>query len=265
MRKHLLITKEHLQHMYVESDKTTYQIADEIKTTRKSVSKMLREYGIKIKRHKREYSFYYEQNLSQTQKELIIGSLFGDGHVAKHHEGINSCRFIESHSIKQLEYLEYKKNILQNFVSGDTRIIDNTKTKSYGQKPTYCFEAVLHKEFVQFRQMFYRDGIKIIPDIQITPFSLAIWYYDDGSLSKSKKNWKPSARFHTEGFSEFSVKTCQKILSDCFSIENSILDYRGYKILSLNTHNTEKLLEIISRYPVNCMAYKLHSYNPVET
>lgn len=263
----MVIEKEKLEKLYIDMDKTTYQISNDLNCSRKTVSNFLKRYGIKIKRYKRKYSEYYNQKLTDLQKNLLIGSLLGDGCVAKHHNsGENKCRFIECHSIKQLGYLEFKKNILSNFIFNKIRYIDNSKNKSFGNGISVTFETVLHKEFDYFYDMFYKNNKKIVPNLNLTPFSLAIWYYDDGSLSfDNEKSVKPKIKLHTEGFDDNSINNCQKILNDSFGISSFVVNNKGYKIISLNTTETEKMISIVKDIKIPCMAYKLFSYNPVET
>ena len=268
MDKRLDITKEKITEMYVGKDLTTYQISNNLGISRRSVSNLLKNYGISIKRHKRIYSGFYTQKLNEVQKELIFGSLLGDGCINKHHEGINSCRFVEQHSIKQLEYLKYKKSILQNFVSKDIRFIDNSKNNSYGNGISCCMQTVLHSEFVPFRDMFYPNGKKIVSYFKLTPFSLAIWYFDDGSIGKdyaTSKSYK--ATLHTEDFDQNSIDNLQKMLFDSFGISSYIsTSKQKYLVIRLNVTNTAKLMNIVSKIEIPNMSYKIKlSNNPVET
>ncbi len=268
MRKRLDIKKDEIIRYYVDKDMTTYEIAKLLGCHRCSVSRLLKRCGVNIKRHKRAYSFYYEQKLNPEQKELLIGSLIGDGCVSKHHNGINSCRFIETHSIAQLDYLMWKKDILQNFVSSNIQFIDNSKNKSYSNGISACFYTVLHKEFVYFYELFYKDGKKQIPDnIKLSPLSLAVWFFDDGSVSKNGKNsW--FATFHVEGFSEHDIDVLRKMLKSTFGIDSFIVKVKNgkYNIIRLNNKEYKKLCEIISPFGMNCMNYKIKFFdNPVET
>lgn len=52
--------------------------------------------------------------LSFLQKQLLFGSLLGDGSIVKGEEDKN-CRFSEVHSIKQKEYLLFKHKKLQPY------------------------------------------------------------------------------------------------------------------------------------------------------
>jgi predicted DNA-binding protein YlxM (UPF0122 family) len=268
MSKKIEISANTLWHLYVDLDKTTYEIARMYNCHRQSISRLLKKYGIAVKRHKRAYSFYYEQKLNDEQKQLILGSLLGDGCIAKHHKGINSCRFVEQHSISQLEYLEWKKEILQNFVSNEIRIVDNSKNKSYGNGLSCNFSTVLHKEFADFYNQFYDNRIKRIPYFQLTPLSLAVWYFDDGSIARiNQKGDFYSVQMHTEGYDDNSIKNLRQMLKRQFDIDTRLTATKGkYKVITMGHVDSNKLMRIISPFVVPCMSYKIKfSDNPVET
>lgn len=262
------ITEKDLKKLYVDKLKTTYEIGDIYNCHRSVVSRNLKKYGIKIKKHKRQYDFYYGQSLNETQNQLILGSLMGDGCVSKHHEGENDCRFIEQHCVKQLYYLKMKKDILNNFVSREIQFTDNSKNNSFGNGFSCSFSTVLHKEFKKYYEMFYVNNKKTIPYFDLKPFSLAIWYYDDGSLDTFKRNGKNIATFHTQGFDDSSIKNARKMLLDNFNITTYIVHVKNkkYRVIRMNSENTQKLLNIVKNYSVPCLSYKLGSIdNPVET
>jgi intein-encoded DNA endonuclease-like protein len=109
MSKKLNINTSEVISLYKEMNRTLRQIASIYGCDKSVIGRILKRNGIEIKRHKREYSYYYEQSLDAQQKDLIFGSLLGDGGVYRHHEGKNGCRFSETHSIDQIEYLQWKE------------------------------------------------------------------------------------------------------------------------------------------------------------
>ena len=120
-------------------------------------------------------------SLTLEQKQLIFGSLLGDGTIARGNSDKNP-RFSEGHSIKQKDYLLFKHKALKPF-SG--KFIEyNTK---WGGEVK--FSTCNHPEFMPFRKMFYnRAGKKIIKSstlFKIThPLALAMWFGDDGNKEK---------------------------------------------------------------------------------
>jgi len=269
MSKKIEINENETIRLYCEQSYTLRQIAEIFNCSRSVISRFLIRNGIELKRYKREYASFYKQSLTDLQKDLVYGSLLGDGGdggVYMHHDGINSCRYMETHALSQYEYLVWKKNILQNFITKDIRIVCNKNTKTYGNKPTCVLSTVLHRDFVQIRNMFYPNNKKIIPYFKLTPLSFAAWFYDDGSVSRNGSNsW--FATLHTEGFSMSDVEVGREMLRDSFGLETYIINVRNNrKIIRFNNQNYRKICEIIRQHTIPCMAYKNKLFdNPVET
>lgn len=244
-------------------DFTMRKIALKFNTNKQRISNIIKNNGIKIKRHKRKYSFYYEQSLSQRQKEILVGSLLGDGCVHKHHEGINSCRYIETHSIKQKDYAMWKYNEFKNFISNNFRFCRN----GFINSEKIVFETVLHKDFCYFYDLFYQNNKKIIPqNIKsfLTPLSLAIWYMDDGSQHIVYK--RPVARFSTYCFLENDIDILIEAMKNNFNIICRKVKSQKGIIVQICQSETEKLFKIIKPYILESMSYKIKSiYNPAET
>ena len=60
-------------------------------------------------------------------KQVLFGSLMGDGCLPKESKGVN-IRFSEKHSFKQKDYLLWKKNIFEReFIFGKTSYEEDKK------------------------------------------------------------------------------------------------------------------------------------------
>lgn len=248
--------------MYEEDNFTLDKIAKIINSTKRTVSNILKKNGIKIKRYKRIYAKYYDQTLSKRQKEVLIGSLLGDGGIYKHHEGINSCRYSGTHSINQIDYVLWKIKELENFISCKYRIIDNSKNNSFSITSSVAYQTVLHYEFSILHNMFYPDGYKIIPkDIidYLTPLGLAVWYMDDGSVHYVSN--RAVARFHTQSFLKDDILILIEMLKIKFNIVARIVNTKKGIVLQLCQTETSKLFEIIKDFILPSMSYKIRSYN----
>jgi len=254
--------------LYVKNDKTMSNIAGIFNINKKTVSKIIKSNGIKVKRHKRIYSFFYDQKLSQKQREILTGTLLGDGCIDKHHEGINSCRYVETHSVDQIDYALWKFNEFKNFISNNYRIVTKKYEKSYsGSKPSIVFETMLNKEFVEFYNNFYPNDIKIVPDnIEsiLTPLGLAIWYMDDGSVHYVSK--KAVARFSTYSFCCNHIKILENAIKNKFDLHSTRINTEKGIVMQLCQNETKKMIEIIKEHILPSMLYKINLiYNPAET
>ena len=139
-------------------------------------SYMVKHYG-KVKRGNKLIE------LTSIQKELIFGSLLGDGHLNLSLKTPNP-NYREEHSIKQYDYLKYKFSILKNLIVYSevkiyNRFDDRFKIKNYQS----CFILTQNNPcFIEFHKMFYKGKKKVIPqDLSLlTPLAIAIWFMDDG-------------------------------------------------------------------------------------
>jgi len=185
--------------------------------------------------------------LSFLQKQLIFGSLLGDGSVVKGKEDKN-CRFSEHHSFKQKDYLLFKYENLRPY-SGKF-------IKCPGKYGMECkFSTKAHPNFNLFRRMFYdKNGSKVIrPSTleQIThPLALAMWLGDDGSNDV----W--DCRLATAKYSVKEIKHLIKWLKDIFKIKSFLHKHGKYWYISIRK-DRPKFTRLIKPYLPKVMHYKL--------
>lgn len=176
--KRLYLNKEWCIDQYITQMKTIPQISAEFGYTQRVLQKWIFE-----KFHLCQAEVKHEVKLSPIQRELIIASRLGDGHVSKH--GGDAPYFIVSHAENQKEYLFWKYDILKNLCNHEpTRSeagIAVFNGKEYNKQPEYRINTYGIYELAAIRE---------IPKIQIirnlSEFGIAIWFLDDASYSKSK-------------------------------------------------------------------------------
>jgi recombination protein RecA len=249
-----MISKEHLIDLYVTKNKTTYELAEMFGVDRKTISRWLKEYQIDINPKQRKYELIKKVPFTQKQKELIVGTVLGDGCIALHGRKNKSCRLILGHCEKQKEYLMWKKDILGNFVN-----VINKKEDKKKNSIMYSFTTVVHDEFRFYRNLFYNGNKKIISEElihHIKPLSLAAWFLDDGTLMKNV-----NMRLSTDSFTKEDNEKLQWILKCVFDIRSKVCEYtrnnKKYYYMSFNKENSLKMTEIIAPYSVESMKYKL--------
>jgi len=187
--------------------------------------------------------------LTFLQKQLIYGSLLGDGSIVKGKEDKN-CRFSEAHSIKQKDYLVFKYKKLKPF-SGKF-IKYPCKRGSNNIK----FSTKAHPGFNQFRKMFYnKQGKKVIKFSTLKnithPLALTMWFGDDGSKDKN------DCRLATATFSIKEIKLLIKWLQGFFGIEGFLHKHGKYWYISIR-RDRWKFTKLIKPYLPKCMHYKLY-------
>lgn len=182
------------------------------------------------------------QKLTPIQKDLIVGSLLGDGYLMP-----TSCGFSfrVHHSVKQKEYLVWKYNLLKNIV--------NTGPKRDSPK-SYYFRTVSHPEFNKYREIFYdKENRKIVPDELskiLNSRSLAVWIMDDGSRDGG------ALRIHSYSFNYAENVFLKDVLEDRFGIETNIHKDKGMFRLWIKAASMDRLKKLVMPHILPSMLYK---------
>ena len=194
--------------------------------------------------------------ISDKLNQIIIGSLLGDGSMSKHPGNINSCLVI-SHSIKQQQYIKYKHLLLSKLIKTNNIY----KYLRIDNRPNWPIEQLSvgvntsrNPSLNKYRDEWYPNGIKIIPEsvIQIKPLALAIWFMDDGSKSKSSYN------LYTNGFSSLDTILLKNILYDKYNIKCNIWKNN---VLYIKSESKDIFTKLIKPFIHESMEYKLHKLN----
>lgn len=191
-------------------------------------------------------------------RQLLIGSLLGDGcfcSVSKITK--NKCLSI-AHSMKQYEYLKYKWNILNRY-NLVPPIKEREITNSRYLHPTKeCrLKTRLHPIFTQIRDTCYdntghkRVNIDFIKDID--SLGLAIWYMDDGYVTKN------SCILSTCSFTLEEQISLAKLLLEKFQLHFNVGKHDNS--MYLQAADFPKFRCLIVNYVIPSMQYKLVPYS----
>ena len=121
-------------------------------------------------------------SLSSRCKEIILGSVLGDGSI-KIHKGYKNAHFSFRHSTKSSEYFYWKVGELKE-ISGDKCVWEQVKSGSYTDE-MLRYQSRALEELTQIYELVHRHHkFKIRRKWlnQLTPLSLCVWWLDDGSL-----------------------------------------------------------------------------------
>ena len=134
-----------------------------------------------------EPAFVFSEN---ELKEIIFGSLLGDGSLEKSLKSKNA-RFKFSQTIKAKDYFLqlysiFKPFFTPNYSFANYNYLDKRTDNSY---TTLSFTTRALPLFTEFYSQFYFNNIKQAPDslILLTPLALAHWITQDGSFHKGSK------------------------------------------------------------------------------
>ncbi len=183
------------------------------------------------------------EKLTNVQKELVIGSILGDGHLRPHRGGFV---FEFSQSSKRKSYVEWKHRLLGNFAT--PKIYHQTGTREY-----YKLVTKTHSELKVLHGIFYENGRKRVPDgigKILTPFAVAVWFMDDGSKSKD------AFYFNTQGFDVEDQFKLVKALKKFHITSNLNKDGKYWRLRVLKKSN-KKFLELVKPHMPEEFSHKL--------
>lgn len=246
------LTREVLWQEYVVDKLTSYEIAAKYGCSAAWVNVLRQEYGIRAllpwERNK-------QQVLSQIQTEYIYGSLLGDDCLKRNRVTDNAYLKV-SHAESQKEYVKFKYDIMHGFVMTDIKVHHDRRPDRQNQ---FAFHTISHPVFTNLYEEIYPSQKKTISAEwleRLTPFSLAIWYMDDGSLTQSNKHM----RISTEAFTYREQSLVQTFLANKWNIHPTIKSSpaEGKWLLNFEAKERDKLFDLISPFMIDCMRYKLY-------
>jgi hypothetical protein len=235
--------KEELEELYLNQKLTMEEIGCIYKIDRTAVSYWIKKFGIKPIYYQRRFIKEKDYKLTEYQKDILIGSLLGDGSLV--------CRkgfpyFKVSHCEVQKDYLYWKYEALRPIARVPGKYIDKR-----GNSIMHQLHTLSHSGLEELKDMFYKDNKKNITDkIQLNELSLAIWFMDDGTINGN------SYRFSTEGFSEEENYILKKLMEERFGFKVDVRKYRKYYYLVVDRSFSEEMTRMIGPYMIGCMRYK---------
>jgi len=246
------LTPELLRKLYLDDFLTEQQIADQYSTTQVSIGRRRRKWGIKKVGKTGRITASLEP-LTELQGALVYGSLLGDGGLRV--TGEDAARFSEGHSEKQVPYLQWKAKILGPYVR---KIVDHEKRKDgevYKGKSLYTF-ATTHLR--PFYEKFYPgpERKRVFPaDLphRMTPFILAVWYMDDGSILNK---FHPRISFGLDDVSLERALAALRVLG----FEPTV--HPGTRDRTITFPDQDrKFFDLIKEHVPPCMAYKIPKFS----
>ena len=107
--------------------------------------------------------------LSLLQREVIIGTILGDGCLMTSYSG-DTARLQIRHQVKCREYVDWKYSFFTRWVLTPPRLdIHNN---------SWFFQTVSHTDLMEIKRLFYVGRQRVIPknivDLLKTPLSLAM-------------------------------------------------------------------------------------------
>lgn len=191
---------------------------------------------------------------TKRQREIIIGTLLGDGHLETQTSG-RTYRLRIMHAVSQKEYIHWLYKELFNLAAGQ---IHSKQFLVNGKEyQSFWFDTVSSSSLRFYGQQFYCQKIKRVPEMithLLTPLALAVWYMDDGSVKSHETRGRI---LNTQGFLKKDVERLSEALLKKFGIHSRLRKQKkGFQIF-IPSKGYDMLVKTIEPHCITSMKYKL--------
>ena len=181
-------------------------------------------------------------SLSETQRSIVIGTLLGDGAMRCKANALLEI----NHSVRQYTYVDWKFRNLAELVSTPPR-----QRNGNGGRIAYRFVTRSLPAFTPYYRLFYKLGRKVVPEVELTPLTLAVWLMDDGSKSRR------ALYLNTQQFDLGSQQCLLWLLASQWDIRGSLNRDKSYHRIRLSVAGTARFVELVAPYVLPEFRYKL--------
>lgn len=186
-------------------------------------------------------------SLTGVQHEIVVGTLLGDGAMRCKTNALLEI----NHSIHQRAYVDWKYRHLRELVSTPPRA-----RRGNGRRIAYRFVTRSLPELTWYYRLFYRSGSKQVPEMELTPLCMAVWFMDDGSRSRS------AVYLNTQQFGDDDQKRLLGLLSEHWGIRGSLNRDKTYHRIRLSVEGTQRFGQLIEPTLLPEFRYKLPHVTP---
>ena len=201
--------------------------------------------------------------LSDRAKAIILGTILGDGSLKVSKKYCNANLQFR-HSETQKEYFFWKVSELSE-IQGDNGV-SLQKADGYSKNRKYRFYSKRLPSLTEMYELTHKRNKLCIRRKwlnQLTPLSLAVWWFDDGSLISNTRK----GVFCTDGFDKKSVETLSQYMRTVWRVRTIVApvkrerDGRREQYWRLWIRSSEELKKffriIIPHIPVKSMLRKV--------
>ena len=181
-------------------------------------------------------------DLTKDQRSLIVGSLLGDGSMRCKKNALLEI----NHCLKQRSYVDWKWRLLRNLVRTPPKARSGN-----GGRQAYRFTTLSLPQLTPFYEAFYIAGHKAVPDLELTPLALAVWFMDDGCKSHR------SVYLNTQQFDKCSQASLLCSLDAQLGLKASLNRDKSYFRIRVAVKSMDRFRLLVKPYLLDEFAYKL--------
>lgn len=204
--------------------------------------------------------------MNRKDRGFLVGTLLGDSSI---HKSPHNCIFQFTHQIKQKDYAFYKAKTILGMFGGSTREPNYYKTKTaYGEVEYYKF-GIGNRYFNYLHRIAYsNEGKKEFTRKllnYLTPHGIALWYMDDGGVSKGRSKFSDHILIEMRISTYCSLNEIETIINYFKEVWDIVAKKRFAKktssyYLAFNSKNSVKFEALISEFILPQFRYKLPSF-----
>lgn len=186
--------------------------------------------------------------INKIQTQVLLTGVFGDGYITvpQYKESGSSYQTSCIHK----EYLEYKAKLL--FPMSTT--IGYCETNGYAGNPIHTLRTANSKEIRELKEKSLEELIDMLDEQGI-----AMWFYDDGSLHKTKLFYNLCTHsFSKEEHELYILPKLKKYgIQGVLAVEKKA-DGRVFYYTRVNKYGGAYIVnKILKKYKVDCFSYKM--------
>lgn len=191
--------------------------------------------------------------LLQEQRDVLVGTLLGDGHLETQDHG-RTYRLKIEHGLGQRSYVEWLYDVFRPWVLTPPQEKEQPWRDRVDRK--VWFQTVSHPALRFYGQQFYRSRRKVVSKIihhMLTPLALAVWFMDDGSVKSSHHR---ALLLNTQAFDRNDLERVRGALRERFSITTTLRRQREGFQIQISSPDVEVFVGIIEPFVLPSLRYK---------
>jgi len=211
-------------------------------------------------------------HLKDEQLQLCLGGMMGDSSITPKSNG--NCRLKMCHCEKQLDYLTWKSELLNPFISNGVNLDNREGNSKFNSSPSYYSYTYVHQDFTDLFGLFYlldkgkkRKTVNMNILNKLKEFGILIWFLDDGHYSYNEKKFHHVMYLSTYRYSLGEHQSMKKWFWHKWRIESTIYYDKTHNKYTLR-FNKEALLRFNNLFlspfknmVPQCMHYKFPEFN----
>ena len=178
-------------------------------------------------------------DLSQSQKEAVIGLMLGDASLQSQNNGLN-YRIKFEWGDRNKAYIMHVYELFDEWVLSLPHKKERVSPKG-NPVVNWGFQTFSHKAFNYLGELFIKNGKKksINENLilnHLTARGLAYWFMDNGGKLDYNKNSKnKSVVLNTQSFTDLEVETMAEQLSSKFNLLCEVRSNKNKKVIVINS------------------------------